>query len=131
MIRRVSIWKKDWDPRASDLSGPPVEDRFPPLSDDEADRLVTYLNAGVIVLHTTAMLPDPLSGSSIPQVRISQRTDGVWAWDDSVAYFAKKYRISPGIEFLGYLRSRNFLQQQPSPEIITQVRSQLGLDMEF
>lgn len=127
MTNRVSIWRSDWDPATAAESHPPVDDRLPRLNGDEAQRLAGFLDAGVLVLSTTMMLPDPLSESDAPCVRINQRTDGLWAWDDAVAYFVRTYSISPPLEFLEYARSRNFESRHPTQAEFAQVRAELGL----
>lgn len=128
MTKRLSVWRSDWNPETSSESTPPVDDRLPRLDDSEAQRVAEFLDAGSVVLRTTAMLPDPLSGSDVPQVRVSQRTDGVWSWDDSVTYFVRKYSISPATEFLDYVRSRNYVAQHPSAKQLDEARSELGLN---
>ncbi|WP_242657157.1 hypothetical protein [Mycobacterium talmoniae] len=57
---------------------------------------------------TTARIGDPWSDDPTARVPLTQRTDGVWRWDDAVSYFVRHYNLSPGAEFLAYLRERGF-----------------------
>ncbi|WP_234795603.1 hypothetical protein [Mycobacteroides saopaulense] len=56
---------------------------------------------------------------------LSQRTDGVWRWDDAVSYYVRRYGLNPSTEFLGYLHQRGFVPPTPSPERLSEVASEL------
>lgn len=103
----VSPWRSDWEPATPD-EVPPVDDSGPRLSDEEAARLIGYLDAAKIVLRTTKLGVDPLSDTGAPVVPTSLRTDGEWIWNDSLTYFVKTYHIAPKDEFLNHVRERGY-----------------------
>lgn len=121
-MKRVSIWKR----AETEGSGYTVVDEsLPRLSKGEALKVAEYLISGVVVLRTSALIPDPLSRSDDPVVPMSTRTDGEWIWSAVDRYYVKKYQISPGEEFMNYLRGRDFVPRTPSPEELDQAWEQV------
>lgn len=124
-MKYASVWRDDWDQSASGSNIPPIDDRLPTLPDQEAELLLRFLEGGHIVLRTTARIPDPLMEGSIPRIGISTRTDGEWAWDDSLIYFVRHHRISPPAEFMEYVRGRDFQLRTPTAEELVAARREL------
>lgn len=102
--RVVSVWRPD---PGSELGVAPDES-LPRLSGEDAARVADYLDAGSVLARTTARMVDVWSGDGVARVGLTQRTDGVWRWDDAVSYFVRRYHLSPGPEFVAYLRERGF-----------------------
>lgn len=100
----VSVWRAD----PGSESGAAPDESLPRLSNEDAARVADYLDAGAVVARTTARIADVWSDDSAACVPLTQRTDGVWRWDDAVSYFVRHYNLSPGTEFLDYLRERDF-----------------------
>ncbi|WP_246398100.1 hypothetical protein [Mycobacterium vicinigordonae] len=105
--RALSIWR----PEPGSASGVAPDESLPRLSAHDAQRVAAYLDAGAVVARTTARMPDPWSGDNTARVPLSQRTDGVWRWDDAISYYVRHYHLSPGPQFLDYLRERDFAPQ--------------------
>lgn len=100
----VSVWRAD---PGSELGVAPDES-LPRLSTQDAERVADYLDAGSVVARTTARIADPWSDDTAKRVPLTQRTDGVWRWDDAVSYYVRRYNLSPATEFLDHLRERGF-----------------------
>lgn len=64
---------------------------------------------------------DPWSGSDAAQVPLTQRTDGVWRWDDAVSYYVRVYGLSPGAEFLAHVREHGFTPPEVSSAQVSAV----------
>ncbi|CAO5189818.1 conserved hypothetical protein [Frankia sp. AiPs1] len=84
----------------------------------ERARLLDYLNAGRLLLRTTACsedVTDPGRGKVVP---MSIRTDGSWIWNDALAYYLDTHGIGPRTEFLTHIRARGYLFTTPTKEQI-------------
>lgn len=113
----LSVWRPD--PGSADGVAP--DESLPRLSAESAARVADYLDAGAVVARTTMRLPDAWSGSSRPVVGLTKRTDGRWRWDDAVAYYVRRYGLSPGGEFLRYLQDRDYQVPQVSAAEVSAV----------
>lgn len=100
----VSVWRAE---PGSEFGVAPDES-LPRLSTQDAVRVADYLDAGAVIARTTARMADPWSDDTAARVPLTRRTDGVWRWDDAVSYYVRRYNLSPGAEFLDYLRKRGF-----------------------
>lgn len=121
MTRVLSVWRPD--PGSADGVAP--DESLPRLSGQLAARVADYLDAGAVVARTTARAVDPWSNQRVAQVPLSQRTDGIWRWDDAVSYYVRTYGLSPDLEFITYLRERNFAPPTPSREQVSAVADEL------
>lgn len=121
MTKPLSVWRPD--PGAP--NGVTPDELLPRLSAEDASRVADYLDSGSVVARTTARALDPWSGQDSAQVPLSQRTDGVWRWDDAVSYYVRRYGLNPSTEFLEYLRQRGFVPPVPSPERVNEVAGEL------
>lgn len=108
--RMVSVWRAD----PGSESGVAPDESLPRLSTEDAAWVGDYLDGGAVVARTTARIADVWSGDDTQRVPLTQRTDGVWRWDDAVSYFVRQYNLSPGAKFLAYLRERGF-----APRVVT------------
>ena len=106
--RALSVWR----PEPGSPSGSAPDESLPRLSAQDALRVADYLDAGAVVARTTARIPDPWSDNTAARVPLTQRTDGIWRWDDAVTYFVRHYHLSPGTQFLDYLREQDFAPRQ-------------------
>jgi hypothetical protein len=61
-------------------------------SDDHLAEVVAYLRAGKLLVMSPGLVHDPLEPGRLAGKR-SMRTDGVFAWPDSLAYFVERYRV--------------------------------------
>lgn len=86
------------------------------LSDDEADKVVSYLRSGHVVFRNTEKLVDPLGDTESLVVPLSLLTDGEWIWEESLTYFVAEHNFCPPDHFMSYLRERNFEPRTPSRE---------------
>ncbi|WP_406077932.1 hypothetical protein [Micromonospora sp. NBC_00858] len=72
---------------------------------DEAARVLAYLDAGEVLLATTAREGDVFDQEAGLVVPMSFRTDGTWIWTDTVAYYLRTYALSPDAELLAHIRA--------------------------
>ncbi|MEQ6896299.1 hypothetical protein [Microbacterium sp. KR10-403] len=101
-------------------SVPTDPDQHPRLSEerltaDEAARVAAYLEAGTVVMHTTARGIDVLDENR-RVVPLTIRTDGDYVWTGPVAYYVKAYGVAPDAEFLAHLRARDFRMRVPTDD---------------
>jgi hypothetical protein len=122
VTRALTVWRPD----PASPSGVSPDETRPRLSAQDAARIADYLDAGALVARTTARKPDPWSGSDAAQVPLTQRTDGVWRWDDAVSYYVRVYGLSPGAEFVAHVRGRGF-----TPPVLTGTQVSAVIDEVF
>lgn len=117
VTRALSVWR----PEPDSESGVAPDELLPRLSAEDVQRVADYLDAGAVVARTTARMVDPWSDDESARVPLMQRTDGVWRWDDAVSYFVRRYGLSPGAEFLEYVRARGFAPPAVSDDQVSAV----------
>lgn len=71
-------------------------------------RLASYLSSGRTVLRAAGRGPDPLSESDEPVLPLTYRTDGVWVWQEALAYYALR-GLAPELEFLSHIEGKGYL----------------------
>lgn len=114
-MKFITIWD-DIDKHGK----PMLADDHPRIPADEVDQVVNYLNANPIVLRTTALGDDYIDGT--PQVvPRSFRSDGTWVWSDEVPYYVKKYKVSPGADFIQYMKEGS----TPAPDFSKEERDKI------
>jgi len=114
MVTEVSVFEPGWVPTAPGQRPPLSEARLPA---DEAARVSAYLEAGAVVMHTTARGVDVLDGDA-PVVPLTIRTDGEYVWTGPVTYYVQTYGVAPDADFLAYLKARDYEVRVPSREEI-------------
>lgn len=120
-LRQVKVWQG----RSS--SGDPI---FPSnaarLAEGEAKEIVDYLKNAPVVMRTTTLKRDSISGEDavVPQ---SIRSDGEWVWSDEVTYYIDTYLMKPDDDFLVYLRSHPTPPAELTQEMHSKIASELGL----
>jgi hypothetical protein len=75
---------------------------------DELAQVLSYLEAGVVLLATTAREPDVFDEEAGPVVPMTFRTDGRWIWTDAAAYYLRTYALSPDVEMLASMKAREY-----------------------
>ncbi|MET0495261.1 MAG: hypothetical protein ABW000_19240 [Actinoplanes sp.] len=88
--------------------GPQFHANHERLTDDEAARVLAYLDGGEALLATTARENDILESSLGEVVPQSFRTDGTWIWTDAVSYYLRAYGLAPDQELLAHIRGRDY-----------------------
>ncbi|MCB9441567.1 MAG: hypothetical protein H6523_15125 [Mycolicibacterium sp.] len=119
--RVVSVWRPD----PGSALGVAPDASLPRLSAVDAVRVADYLDGGAVVARTTARMVDPWSPDSRARVSLTQRTDGVWRWDDAVGYFVRHYHLNPGAEFVEDLRARGFVAPSVSSAQVSAVADEV------
>jgi hypothetical protein len=91
------------------FDGEPDEDGLPQnltrVSEEEADRLLTYLLSGTPMLVADTQGEDVLDPSRGQSVPLHLRTDGIWVWSDASAYYLREHLIGPPPAFYAYLQT--------------------------
>jgi hypothetical protein len=86
----------------------------PVLSEgDELAQVLSYLEAGSVLLATTAREPDVFDEEAGPVVPMTFRTDGRWIWTDAAAYYLRTYALSPDTDMLADMRERGYQTSEP------------------
>ena len=119
--RVVSVWRPD----PGSALGVAPDASLPRLSAADAVRVADYLDGGAVVARTTARMVDPWSSDPQARVSLTQRTDGVWRWDDAVGYFVRHYHLNPGSEFVEDLRARGFVAPSVSSAQVSAVADEI------
>lgn len=70
------------------------------------ERLAAYLSAGRLVVRATGRMVDPVDPSLGPVVPLNYRTDGIWVWQEALAYYVRTRGAAPELEFLCHIEER-------------------------
>lgn len=114
-----------WRPDRRDPTGGVPDEFGARLSAENARRLADYLDGGALVAAARGFVPDPWSGSDRGVVPIHKRTDGVFTWDDAIAYYVRKYRLNPGPAVLARARAFGFIAPDVPKERVSRIIDQL------
>ncbi|MFP7761257.1 hypothetical protein [Marisediminicola sp. LYQ134] len=82
------------------------------LSDEEQSLVGAYLDAGAVVMHTTARGIDILRGDE-HVVPLTIRTDGEYVWTGPVTYYVQTHGVAPDEGFLEHVRARGYENRVP------------------
>lgn len=96
-----------FDP-VDEVGGPGFAADRPTLDDRQRGDVLAYLEAGTIVLATTAFMDDVVNERRRRVVPMNVRTDGDWIWTDAVAYYLRRYGLAPDPELLRHIRTRRY-----------------------
>jgi hypothetical protein len=80
----------------------------PQLADIDRVVVADLLDRGTLLMATTARLDDVLAADPATgrgRVPVNFRTDGVWVWNDAIAYYVREHGIAPVAGLLEHLRS--------------------------
>lgn len=69
-------------------------------------RVVEYLRANELVAMCAGWMTDRVTGKQVAGWRPNFRTDGVYAWGESLAYYVARYNLELPPEFLAHIYSR-------------------------
>ncbi|MET0297844.1 MAG: hypothetical protein ABW024_10610 [Microbacterium sp.] len=110
-MKQVSVFQPGWVKTADDPR-PPLNDER--LSEEDAARVGAYLEAGAVVMHTTARGVDVLKDDE-KVIPLTIRTDGEYVWTGPVTYYVQTYGVAPDAEFLAHVRARDYQVGEVSP----------------
>ena len=90
--------------------GHPIEDK---------ERVLSYLDQGPAISSTFGLETDILAEPRRPIMDYlpTTKTDGVWAWIYSMAYWVKEYDLRLPAEFLDHVRSNDYRIDVPEAVI--------------
>jgi hypothetical protein len=89
-------------------SGRPVVRRVP-LSDEERERVLNYLDGAPVVLAARGYGADAFDPDGAPNVPLNFRTDGNWVWPGAVAYYLRVHSVTPDPDLVEHIRARQFV----------------------
>jgi hypothetical protein len=78
------------------------------LSEVDADRIATYLENCPMLGASPGLVYSLFHDGEIAGSG-SVMTDGEWAWEDTMAYYVRRYRISPPIDFVRRIHDKGYL----------------------
>ena len=109
MVKQVSVFQAG-SVQAAEGAQPLLNEER--LSEEEKSLVGAYLEAGAVVMHTTARGIDILrSGERVVPMTI--RTDGEYVWTGPVTYYVLTYGVAPDPGFLEYVRARAYVNRVP------------------
>ncbi len=77
------------------------------------NRLAAYLEHGRLVLRVAVRVPDPLAPSAGRLVPLHYRTDGVWVWQEALAYYVRKRGVAPELALLCHIEENGLRPSGP------------------
>ncbi|GAB2931090.1 hypothetical protein GCM10027280_18390 [Micromonospora polyrhachis] len=95
---------------AFDVVDPEVGATFAPdharVTDPVArEAMLRYLDAGTVLMFTTALLDDVVDRSRGMVVPLNFRTDGRWIWNDAITYYLREHQLQPDPRLVEYAES--------------------------
>jgi hypothetical protein len=75
------------------------------LSPGEAEMIARYLESSPIWVASPGIVHSHIDPAEIAGT-LSIRTDGHWAWQDTMAYYVRKFRVSPPAEFVSEVQQK-------------------------
>ena len=109
MVKQVSVFQPGSVQTAAGARPLLNEER---LSEEEQALVGAYLEAGAVVMHTTARGIDILRNDE-QVVPMTIRTDGEYVWTGPVTYYVQTHGVAPDPGFLEYVRARNYKNRVP------------------
>ncbi len=97
-------------------TGPWFDRDHPLLGGEGRDQVLAYLDGGWPVLTTTERADDILDPERGPVVPLSYRSDGVWVWTDTVAYYLREHHLAPDLELLAHMDAADY--RMPAPDAV-------------
>ena len=79
--------------------------RFPVAN---ADRVVSYLQSGYIIVVCMGVVRDPFDENRQVMGTPSVLTDGVWIWPEYLPYLLKRYNLILPSEFITHMESNKW-----------------------
>ncbi len=90
------------------------------------DRVATYLERGRLVLRVAGRAPDPLAPSAGRVVPLHYRTDGVWVWQEALAYYVRKRGVAPELALLCHIEEHGLRPSGPVSDEAARPRRRQG-----
>ncbi len=81
--------------------------------------VVAYLRAGVVLVTSPGLVKDAFDGKTLAGKR-SMRTDGVYAWPDSLAYYVERHQVELPAAFEAHMAQNQW--RVPVPIDLTGLR---------
>jgi hypothetical protein len=79
------------------------------------ERVAAYLEAGRLAIRATGKAPDPLTDAPDPVLPLGWRTDGVWVWQEALAYYARTRGIAPELALLCHIEGCEHVERRADP----------------
>lgn len=95
------------------------------MAADEAERVLSYLRSGALVLTARTTGPDELFPDAPPSVPLSFSTDGSWIWPAAAAYYLERYGMPPQAELLDHIRAGGHAVPEVPDPALAAAREQL------
>jgi hypothetical protein len=89
-----------------------------PRVDDPAERaaLLAYLRTGAVLVYSTELRDDVLEPARRGVVPASLRTDGIWVWAETVAYYLEHHHLAPDPLLVEHIRTLGFHKPELTEE---------------
>ena len=86
------------------------------------ERMASYLERGRLVLRAAGRAADPFDPARGPVVPLSYRTDGLWVWQEALAYYLRTRGVAPELALLCHAEERSLRLPTSVPDDVV-VRS--------
>ncbi|GAB2964947.1 hypothetical protein GCM10027280_62220 [Micromonospora polyrhachis] len=90
------------------ITGPFFDDTHPRLDDEERDAVLRYLEDAPVLLTSTEWMVDIFDPRGGSKVSTDHRTDGLWAWTDTVPYYLRTHGLAPDPDLLAAIRESDY-----------------------
>jgi hypothetical protein len=77
------------------------------LSKLESVFVAKYLESCPVWVASPGIVYSPIDGRIAGSMSV--KTDGEWAWQDTMAYYVREYRICPPFEFIQHIQCKNYI----------------------
>ena len=77
------------------------------LSESESILIAKYLDSCPVWISSPGLANCPFDGSVSGSRSVI--TDGDWAWEATMAYYVREYRISPPLEFIQHVQNKLYI----------------------
>ena len=87
--------------------GPALADVRGKRSSEHTAEVVAYLRGGKVLVMSPGLVEDTFDGKTLAGKR-SMRTDGEYAWPDSLAYYVEQHQVALPAEFEQHMAARTW-----------------------
>jgi hypothetical protein len=83
---------------------------------ERRERMASYLEGGRLVMRATGRAVDPLTPDKGRVVPLNYRTDGVWVWQEALAYYLRGHGVAPELALLCHIEERGIRLPDSVPD---------------
>lgn len=108
-LKRVGFFR---ELRYGDEHGMSLKEAVCNISSKNEDKIVEYLNNGMVLCVTAGLVPDILDESKGIIGNLKIITDGEWAWPSDLSYYVKAYHVKLDVDFIKHIKKNDWIMPQ-------------------